>query len=1002
MTDFDRHVAQSLHHKKSMETTKCCAMLAKKECDKRFRCIYIRLLAGLLLSIIIWKAEAQQIRFDHLTIADGLSSNSVYTIFQDSNGILWLGTLDGLHRYNGYSISVFKHDHREKGSIANNRITRIYEDRNYQLWLYDEYTSIIVRYTPAKQEFKTYYLAAIAGGDLEVLDSIYENKKGELFIRSTLGWELAYNESQDNFEVIEKGHGNRAKKFKLDQWAEVLSAFDKYLTRTSSTFNVDSLLIRKIHKDFHGRYWIATTYDGLYSAEIIGGSFQFIRHLQHPDKNKRINAAEIYDVYEDHAHVVWIGTKTDGLYRYSFYKYKFENIEEVQLETGPFHIGTVRAITRDSLKNLWIGTNDRGLLKIDTSGINAKLYVPQNGNPSSIPHRFIRSLWIENNKNLWVGHYSGFSRYLYERDQFQVYIPKVKHQEDVRVYDFKKDARDVIWMAAWDAIIQFDQKSGNMSYFSVTENAGKNLLNENIRELEMDDTHLLWIAAGEKGISLYNKSTNVFNTSHYDAGIPNGLPSNNIFDVFKDSRKNLWLATADGLCKFNPTLINCETFTTHDGLPTNFIYGIMEDRKGFLWITTTKGLSRLDPANKKVRNYDVSDGLQSNEFTENAFYHHQDGVMYVGGVNGISYFHPEKIVDNPEPPRIMITNMSVFDNPLSEMRVFDEHEIRLKLDEEEGITLNSNQHSFSIEFLALHYVNPTKNKYAYMLEGYDQQWNYRDSDVRSTTYTNLEAGTYYFNVKACNSDGVWNNRALRLKIIIVPPFYSRWWFTAIVALTIIAIGAVVYRQRIENIKKHQSMKAAQLESELNFLKSQVNPHFLFNTLNNIYALCQTNSRNAAPMVRKVSEMMRYMIYDCNANTVPLQKEIEYLQNYIDLNQLKSPKKLNVSLDVEGSIDGIVIAPLLLINFLENSFKHGNIYAHPDAFIRMLIAVRGNEVFVSIKNSFNERNFKSPSTQTGIGLENVQHRLNLLYPGKHDLSIAKNYSIFEIELKLQLD
>jgi ligand-binding sensor domain-containing protein len=348
MADFDRHLARSLHHTKTPGSTGCCAIPAEGTCHRRYLHFLFQFLLGLLTSVIVMsRADGQQIRFDHLTIADGLSSNSVYTIFQDSNGILWLGTLDGLHRYDGYSIRVFKHDHREKGSITNNRITRIYEDQDYQLWLYDEYTSIIVRYTPAKAEFKTYYLAKVAGGDLEVLDSIYENKRGELMISSTLGWKLKYNESNDQFEVLEKAHGNRAKKYNLGPWTDVLSAFEEHLTRTNSTFNINSLLIRKILKDAHGRYWIATTYDGLYSAEIKNGSFQFVRHLRHPDKHKRINAAEIYDVYEDHSHVVWIGTKTDGLYRYSFYKYKFENIEEVQLQNGPFHIGTVRAIIQD-------------------------------------------------------------------------------------------------------------------------------------------------------------------------------------------------------------------------------------------------------------------------------------------------------------------------------------------------------------------------------------------------------------------------------------------------------------------------------------------------------------------------------------------------------------------------------------------------------------------------------------------------------------------------------
>jgi LytS/YehU family sensor histidine kinase len=203
------------------------------------------------------------------------------------------------------------------------------------------------------------------------------------------------------------------------------------------------------------------------------------------------------------------------------------------------------------------------------------------------------------------------------------------------------------------------------------------------------------------------------------------------------------------------------------------------------------------------------------------------------------------------------------------------------------------------------------------------------------------------------------------------------------------------------VKKQQGMKSIQLESELNFLKSQVNPHFLFNTLNNIYALCQVNSRNAAPMVGKVSEMMRYMIYDCNARLVFLQKEIEYLQNYIDLNLLKTNKKLNVSFEVQGDVSELKIAPLLLINFLENSFKHGNAYSNSNGFIDTKIIIGQTEMILTIVNSFNGQRIKK-SIHHGIGIENVKHRLDLLYPGRYKLRIEQKIGTFEVELKLQLD
>jgi hypothetical protein len=374
--------------------------------------------------------------------------------------------------------------------------------------------------------------------------------------------------------------------------------------------------------------------------------------------------------------------------------------------------------------------------------------------------------------------------------------------------------------------------------------------------------------------------------------------------------------------------------------------------------------------------------------------------MFFGGINGLNLFRPENVADNPYAPQVAITTIGVFDQSLSGVALFNETDIHQKVRDQSEIILTPDQRSVSFEFVALHYVNPQKNKYAYMLEGFDETWTYRDANARFANYTNLEPGTYAFWVKASNSDGIWSD-GVRLKIIIQKPFYASDWFITIATLTLLTIGILSYRWRIATVKKQQSRKAIQLESELNFLKSQVNPHFLFNTLNNIYALCQVNSRNAAPMVGKISEMMRYMIYDCTSDLVPLQRELDYLKNYIDLNQLKSNRKLNASIEVVGNPNGLKIAPLLLINFLENSFKHGDLNLNGDGFIKVHLAIRGLELVFSVRNSFRDSP-PSREEQTGIGLENVKHRLSLLYPGRYSLMIDKNNSIFEIELKLKLD
>jgi ligand-binding sensor domain-containing protein len=986
-----------------MNSAKIGLSLAVMAFTKVFRCRYC-LCVKILLTIVMLHLfsatiRGQQIRFDQMSIEEGLSSNSIYTIFQDSYGVIWVGTLDGLNRYDGYEIKVFKHDNLKKRSLSNNRTTQIYEDRRHQLWLYDEFSSIMTRYIRDKDEFSSYYLDKIVGADLRTLDSLYENDEGKLCIRSIDGYYLQFNEGEDNFEFIKSDTIRMLAWQRENKWTRLLKAFNRYLVNSKSTFDSNTIGIRKIIKDSQGRCWIATRYDGLYSA-IENNEFEFVSHRHTTEKDKYINSEDIHDIYEDRSSVVWIGTKNSGLYRYSRHKYKFDQISDLQSSSGALHLGTLRAITQDARKNIWIGTNDQGLIRIDPSGKTGKLYKPRPGDPTSVGHRFIRALWTDEKQNVWIGHYNGFSRYRPDTDNFVQYFPRSESKEEIRVYDFKKGEGNKIWMAGWDVILRFDRETKQYDIISRSDSRELKFSNDNIRDLELDDEGQLEMAVGEKGISLYDKVKNQFITVRYIPSSAKGLPSNNIFDVFKDGQGNVWLATADGLCHLDPERLTCETFTTNEGLPSNLVYGILEDKKGNLWFSTTKGISKFDVLHNVFRNYSVSDGLQSNEFTENAFYQNGDGVMFFGGINGLNFFHPDSVVDNPYTPQVAITRLKVFDQPLSEVAVFSETDLNEKLKDQKTIVLTPDQRSVSFEFVAYHYVNPQKNRYAFMLEGFDESWTYRDANVRFANYTNLEPGKYVFRIRASNSDGIWSDDT-RLIIVIEQPFYTSQWFVITGTILLTTLGVFLYRWRIATVKRQQSKKSIQLESELNFLKSQVNPHFLFNTLNNIYALCQVNSRNAAPMVGKISEMMRYMIYDCTSDLVPLQKELDYLNNYIDLNQLKSNRKLNASIEVIGNPDGLKIAPLLLINFLENSFKHGDLNQNGDGFIKVRLAIQGLGLSFSVSNSFRD----SPTAkreQTGIGLDNVKHRLSLLYPGRYSLRIDKNNSIFEVELELRLD
>lgn len=951
-----------------------------------------RLTFKMALLFLALPGFAQQFRFDQLSIANGLTSNTVYTTYQDSFGRMWFGTLDGLNRYDGYTIHTYRHNQADSTSIPHNRITTIYEDHTKQLWLYDEYTSTVIRHDLNEHRFEAYYLDKVAPGPLEV-SSIFEDEKKQLRIHSRNGYSLLYNPAKNRFELetltVEYSLQNS-----LSEHSSLLLSLNEFLAKTGSPFNKETIGIHKIIRDKQNRYWLATHFDGLYTATESNGKFIFKSHLHSSNRLERIRSEEIYDIFEDRSNVIWIGTRNVGVYRYAWDKYKFNLILSTQTKEGLQELAAVRAIVQDKDKNIWVGTNDQGLIKIDSTLATGTRYWPDKKNTGSLAHRFIRSLWIDTAQQVWVGQYTSASVYQPKQNGFKNYYPPPQHGESIRIYDFKPDGKKGIWMAAWDHILHFDLHAQRFSFLQ-RSSTHPDFTEQNIRDIELSEDGQLWIAVGERGVNIRN-GNGLFTSVHYSPSKQNGLPSDNIFDVFRDSKNRIWLATADGLCQFDPTAFSCKTVTVNDGLPANMIYGILEDKAGNLWLSSTRGLSKFNPASGTIRNFDVDDGLQSNEFTENAFYQNQKGTMFFGGIEGLNFFDPDKVTENKQPPIVNITGLKLLDGETTDMSLFSEAALRQKIDKQEAIILHPNQRSISFEFVGIHMVNPRKNKYAHMLEGLEPDWTYHDSNIKFANYTNLEPRSYTFKVKVSNSDGHWSEPVL-LTLVIEKPLYAKTWFRTMVGVLILCGGVIGYRLRISALKKQQGLKALQLEMELNFLKNQVNPHFLFNTLNNIYALCQVNSQNAAPMVAKISDMMRYMLYDCKENRVPLEKEIEYLKNFIDLHQLKSRKPLNVTLKIDGNAKGVQVAPLLLINFLENSFKHGNVQIAENGFVNCMITIRDNSIRFEVRNSYqNHLKFDDKHTQ-GIGLSNVKHRLDLLYPNKYDLIIHDKDGTFEVML-----
>jgi len=432
----------------------------------------------------------------------------------------------------------------------------------------------------------------------------------------------------------------------------------------------------------------------------------------------------------------------------------------------------VRAILRDRRGNLWLGTDKGGLSRLDPETETFTHYRHDPGNPASLSSDTIYSIHEDKNGMLWIGtRTGGLNKFNPDTEQFTHY----KHDpDDPRsladdfIYKIYEDRAGTIWLGTY---------TGGINRF---------------------------VPGAKNGLPL------TFENYKHDPADPQSLSNNCVLTIYDDRVGRLWFGTAGG--GLNRLIRNDSTdsgttfirYSERDGLPSNFVYGILEDHDGFLWLSTNTGLSKFDPLTGTFKNYDVRDGLQSNEFNGGAYFRDSTGQMFFGGIKGFNAFYPGQIRDNPYVPPIVITDMMLFNRPIPIGRCADGRLIlEQSITETESIQLSYRDHVFSFEFAALNFSNPEKNRYRYLMEGFDENWI--DAGTRRfVTYTNLNPGDYIFRVTGSNNDGVWNEEGTSLRITIHPPFWRELWFIVAAGSIFLLLLYAGYRRRMAQIEKRKT------------------------------------------------------------------------------------------------------------------------------------------------------------------------------------------------------
>lgn len=839
----------------------------------------------LFLHTLVMRGQTLPYQFNRIDINQGLSNNQVNCVFRDSMGFMWIGTVSGLNRFDGYHFTVYQHDLRDTTSVSDNNINKIMAGPGQQLWIRTRsgmniYDPVTTRFNRRPENILRQW--GFSGN--VVTDIVKDPSGGYWFLHPSAGIFLVDNGNRaQQFTHTSDGgsigtnsvsallpgqaghywllHSNGLLE-KMDArshrivyrnntlvrpdiagatWSMVADAdgdlwlfstnedngvyfFDirsqqfRHIDQNTPGLALNNNIVRGVVADNNGLIWIGTDHGGI---NIINKKAQSIRYIENINEDERsLSQNSINALYKDNTGIIWIGTFKKGLNYYHENMVKFPLYQYQAYSRNSLPYNDVNRFVEDAAGNLWIGTNGGGLIYYDRSRNTFTQYRHDAGNNNSIAGNVIVSLCIDHNKQLWVGTYfGGLDRFDGSRFIHYKHDPADSNSvSDNSIWEILEDSRHQLWIGTLGAgLNRLDPATGRFQRFPQVKSTY-------IAALLEDRQGNLWIGTSD-GIDVLHLATGVFKHYNNVPGVNGSLSHNNVVCIFQDSQQRVWIGTREGLNLFSPKNNNFRTLRKEDGLPDNSVLNILEANDHSLWMSTPNGLSnmKIGPDAFTFKNYDESDGLQGKDFNENAALKTSRGELIFGGGNGFNLFYPNAIALNNNIPPVVLTDLQIFNKSvLPGEKINGRVLLKAAIPETQSITLKPGENVFSIEFASLNYFHPEKNRYAYMLEGFNKDWLYTDGMERKATFTNLDPGDYAFRVKASNNDGVWNEKGITLKIKVLPPFWKTW--PAFLGYVLLILGALLLARRIilerERLKfrmEQQTQEAARMH-ELDALK----------------------------------------------------------------------------------------------------------------------------------------------------------------------------------------
>ncbi|MCE7040133.1 sensor histidine kinase [Dyadobacter sp. CY312] len=793
-------------------------------------------------------SSTSQLVFEHYSQGDGLSQGSGYASAH-FDGFMWLGTQDGLNRFDQNEFKVYK-----DGALNSNYIQTLLNDQQGHLWIGTSRGLAICNQSTFRIQKFSDFFGKTSPLDYASVRQLYRCRDGSVWILTDGNGLHRYNPKGKSTESFPH-FSNKLSDITEGKGGEIYIATDDDVfrfeskTRRFSSLHIkstswfpESSTIRAVLATEGNRLWVGTYEHGLYLCTQVAGSLSLVSHFQEGSAETDISSNEITRLMQDSKGKVWVGTRTGGVSLYSPVNKGFLHLthtgenpnslaenyvlsfaEDVQnniwvglsgggfdkFDPGRYQFGLIRkndakptASLSDNMvfkiygfgNYLYFGTQTGGLTRYDPVSKVFKVYKNEPGNPGSLPHNEVYDITSDESGKLWLALGKGLCRFDPVTQRFESFF---QSRESGSVYLYASQvikSRNEVWAGGQRGLNRFDiQTKKWLSWDDLP--AMKPISKYVIRLIYEDSESNIWLGTTGQGLFRYSFKTGIL--THVNKAF--GLDCANIRSIFEDD-SSFWIGTDCGVYVFDQKLKLKDRLDSRDGLPNNVVYGILKSADGHYWLSTNEGITYWSSSERICKTFRISDGLQSNEFNTNCMYKAQDGTMYFGGVNGISYFKPRALQPNTFVPPVRITKITVQDSVFAP-------EVR-------EMNLFHHQNFINFEFVALNFSDHQKNEYRYRMEGIDAKW-INAGTKRAANYTNLPPGNYVFRVTGSNNDGLWNKEGAMVKIYIQPPWWGTGWFRLSLILLLISgiYGLLRYRLTIRLRQREAEIKASLMTQE---------------------------------------------------------------------------------------------------------------------------------------------------------------------------------------------